>query len=82
MAPGRGRIASGLGLVASITALAAGGLALGIELERRIVSKRIVRNSVEDLEEFFSLRSDGPDVLPRRTASYCIPRWTRAPQRM
>jgi pimeloyl-ACP methyl ester carboxylesterase len=62
MAPGRGRIASGLGLVASIAALAAGGLALGIELERRIVSKRIVRNSVVDLEEFFSLRSDGPDV--------------------
>ena len=62
MAPKRGRLASGLGLVASVATLAAGGMALGIELERRIVSKRIVRNSVEDLEEFFSLRSDGPDV--------------------
>ena len=62
MAPKRSRLASGLGLVASVAALAAGGIALGIELERRIVSKRIVRNSVEDLEEFFSLRSDGPDV--------------------
>lgn len=62
MAPKRGQLASGLGLVASVAALAAGGIALGIELERRIVAKRIVRNSVEDLGEFFSLRSDGPDV--------------------
>ena len=62
MAPKRGKPASGLGLIASVAALAAGGIALGIELERRIVAKRIVRNTVEDLGEFFSLRSDGPDV--------------------
>jgi pimeloyl-ACP methyl ester carboxylesterase len=62
MAAGRSRLAAGLGLVASVAALAAGGIAMGIELERRIVSKRIARGSEEDLEEFFSLRSQGPDV--------------------
>jgi pimeloyl-ACP methyl ester carboxylesterase len=60
-APG-GRLAGALGLVTSVAALAAGGVALGIELERRIVSKRIARNSEAGLEEFFALRSDGPDV--------------------
>jgi pimeloyl-ACP methyl ester carboxylesterase len=35
---------------------------MGLELERRIVAKRITRTSVADLESFFSLRSDGPDV--------------------
>jgi pimeloyl-ACP methyl ester carboxylesterase len=63
MAAGRGRLAAGLGLVASFAALAAGGIAMGIELERRIVSKRIGRSSAADVEDFFSLRSDGPDVL-------------------
>jgi pimeloyl-ACP methyl ester carboxylesterase len=63
MAAGRGRLAAGLGLVASVTALAAGGIAMGIELERRIVSKRIGRSSEADAEGFFSLRSDGPDVI-------------------
>jgi pimeloyl-ACP methyl ester carboxylesterase len=63
MAANRGRLAAGLGLVASVAALAAGGIAMGIELERRIVAKRIGRNSQADLEEFFSLRSDGPDVI-------------------
>jgi pimeloyl-ACP methyl ester carboxylesterase len=63
MASSRGRLAAGLGLVASVAALAAGGIAMGIELERRIVSKRIGRSSEADLEEFFSLRSDGPDVI-------------------
>jgi pimeloyl-ACP methyl ester carboxylesterase len=63
MAPSRSRLAAGLGLVTSIAALAAGGIAMGIELERRIVAKRIKRSSQEDLEEFFSLRSDGPDVI-------------------
>jgi pimeloyl-ACP methyl ester carboxylesterase len=60
-APGGG-LAGALGLVTSVAALAAGGVALGIELERRIVSKRIARNSEAGLEEFFALRSDGPDV--------------------
>jgi pimeloyl-ACP methyl ester carboxylesterase len=63
MAAGRGRIAAGLGLVASFAALAAGGIAMGIELERRIVSKRIGRSSAAAVEDFFSLRSGGPDVL-------------------
>jgi pimeloyl-ACP methyl ester carboxylesterase len=63
MAATRGRLATGLGLVAGIAALATGGIAMGIELERRIVAKRIKRSSEADLEEFFSLRSDGPDVI-------------------
>jgi pimeloyl-ACP methyl ester carboxylesterase len=63
MAAGRGRLAAGLSLVASFAALAAGGIAMGIELERRIVSKRIGRSPAADVEDFFSLRSDGPDVL-------------------
>jgi pimeloyl-ACP methyl ester carboxylesterase len=63
MAASRGRLAAALGLVASVAALAAGGIAMGIELERRIVAKRIGRNSQADLEEFFALRSDGPDVI-------------------
>ncbi|HEX3197344.1 MAG TPA: alpha/beta hydrolase, partial [Propionibacteriaceae bacterium] len=62
MAAKRTGLSAGLGLVASVAALAAGGIALGIELERRIVAKRITRSSEADLEEFFSLRSDGPDV--------------------
>jgi pimeloyl-ACP methyl ester carboxylesterase len=62
MAPERNGLAAGFGLVTSVAALAAGGIALGIELERRIVAKRITRSSEADLQEFFSLRSDGPDV--------------------
>jgi hypothetical protein len=49
MAPKRGGLAAGLGLVTSVAALAGGGIALGIELERRIVSRRIARNSEADL---------------------------------
>jgi pimeloyl-ACP methyl ester carboxylesterase len=59
----RGRLAAGLGLVASFAALAAGGIAMGIELERRVVAKRIRRSSEANLGEFFSLRSDGPEVI-------------------
>jgi pimeloyl-ACP methyl ester carboxylesterase len=62
MAAGRGRLAAGFGLVAGVAALAAGGIAIGIELERRIVSKRIARSSEADLDRFFALRSDGPEV--------------------
>ena len=58
MAPRTGLV----GLVASVAALAAGGIALGIELERRIVAKRIIRSSESEVEAFFSLRSPGPDV--------------------
>jgi pimeloyl-ACP methyl ester carboxylesterase len=63
MAPSTSRLAAGLGLITGVAALAAGGIAMGVELERRIVAKRIKRSSQEDLEEFFSLRSDGPDVI-------------------
>ena len=62
MAPRRSRLAAGFGIVTSVAALAAGGIAMGIELERRIVAKRITRTSEADLDAFFSLRSDGPDV--------------------
>ena len=48
--------------MAGVAALAAGGMALGLELERRIVSKRITRSSQDEVEAFFSLRSDGPKV--------------------
>ena len=53
-----------LGLAASVLALAGGGVALGLELERRIVSKRLhaERDEVDD-EPFVSLRSSGPDVV-------------------
>jgi pimeloyl-ACP methyl ester carboxylesterase len=63
MPASRGRLAAGLGLVASVGALAAGGIAMGIELERRVVAKRIRRSSQANLEDFFSLRSDGPEVI-------------------
>lgn len=63
MPASRGRLGAGLGLVASVAALAAGGIAMGIELERRVVAKRIRRSSQANLEDFFSLRSDGPEVI-------------------
>jgi pimeloyl-ACP methyl ester carboxylesterase len=63
MAAKRGRLAAGVGLIASVAALAAGGIAMGVELERRIVSKRIARGSQAAIEDFFSLRSGGPEVI-------------------
>jgi pimeloyl-ACP methyl ester carboxylesterase len=56
-------LGAGLGLVAGALALAAGGVAAGLELERRVVSKRIGDRSRVDDEPFFSLRSAGPTVL-------------------
>ncbi|MFC7625117.1 alpha/beta fold hydrolase [Microlunatus sp. GCM10028923] len=53
-------VGEGLGLLAGFAALAAGGIAAGLELERRFVSKRIHRRSDRADEEFFGLRSDGP----------------------
>src|SRR5215208_3085261 len=58
-----GRMAKGLGLVTGVTALAAGGIAAGLELERRIVTKRILRASSGDSDKFFALRADGPKVI-------------------
>lgn len=56
----RSGLAAGLGLVAGVIAMAAGGVAAGLELERRMVSKRLDRDSRIDDEPFFSLRSSGP----------------------
>ena len=58
----RNRLAEGVGLIAGFAALAMGGMAAGLELERRLVSKRIGRSSQAELEQFFALRSDGPTV--------------------
>ena len=58
----RNRLAEGVGLIAGVAALAMGGIAAGLELERRLVSKRIDRTSQAELAEFFSLRSEGPAV--------------------
>lgn len=58
----RSRIAQGIGLVAGLAALAAGGVAAGLELEHRVVSKRLRRRTDDDNEPFFSLRSSGPKV--------------------
>lgn len=53
-----------IGLAASVLALAGGGVALGLELERRLVSKRLHADRDEaDDEPFFSLRSSGPTVI-------------------
>lgn len=61
-APEPSRIATGVGLFAGFAALAAGGIAAGLELERRIVSKRIRPEVTEGDEDFFGLRSVGPVV--------------------
>jgi pimeloyl-ACP methyl ester carboxylesterase len=58
-----GRMAKGLGLLTGVTALAAGGIAAGLELERRIVTKRILRATSEDSEKFFALRAAGPKII-------------------
>ncbi len=58
----RNRLAEGVGLFAGVAALAMGGIAAGLELERRLVSRRIERTSQAELEQFFALRSDGPTV--------------------
>ncbi len=53
---------AGFALAAGAAALAAGGVAAGLELERRIVGKRLLRLP-PDNEPFFQLRADGPKVL-------------------
>ena len=58
----RNRLAEGVGLIAGVAALAMGGLAAGLELERRLVSKRITRTPETQLAEFFALRSEGPTL--------------------
>ncbi|MDN5726014.1 MAG: alpha/beta hydrolase [Propionibacteriales bacterium] len=56
-----GLIGRGVALVAGATALAAGGVAVGLELERRLVAKG--RKRIASAEPFFSLRSSGPKVV-------------------
>ncbi|HLL63087.1 MAG TPA: alpha/beta hydrolase [Propionibacteriaceae bacterium] len=56
----RNRLAEGVGLIAGVAAMAMGGIAAGLELEQRLVSKRIARTPEAELAEFFALRSDGP----------------------
>lgn len=53
-------IGEGLGLLAGFAALAAGGVAAGLELERRFVTKRIKSRAGRSDEDFFGVRSDGP----------------------
>ncbi len=53
----------GFGLAAGAAALALGGLAAGFELERRLVGRRLRPELAgADAEQFFSLRSGGPQV--------------------
>ncbi len=56
------KLSAGLGLLAGVAALAAGGIAAGLELERRVVTKRLDRDSRIDDEPFFALRSSGPTL--------------------
>lgn len=60
-----GRVAQGFGLVTGIAALTMGSIAAGFELERRIVASKLRRTPRElsAPEAFFSLRSEGPDVI-------------------
>lgn len=58
-----GRIAQGAGLVAGIAALSVGSLAVGVELERRMLAKRLSRTTALALEPFFGLRAPGPEVV-------------------
>ena len=53
----RNRLAEGLGLVAGVAGLALGGVAVGLELERRVISKRIDRNTEAEVAELFSLHT-------------------------
>jgi pimeloyl-ACP methyl ester carboxylesterase len=58
----RNPLAEGVGLLAGFLALAAGGVAVGLELERRVVSKRIPRSTQDDVAKLLALRSPGPPV--------------------
>ncbi len=56
-----GGLTAGVGLVAGVLALAAGGVAVGLELEKRVVSKRVGRASAHD-DKLVPPRSSGPTV--------------------
>jgi len=61
VASGRAGGPASLGLAAGVLALAAGGVAAGLELEKRVVSKRIGRASGRD-QKLVPPRSTGPTV--------------------
>ncbi|OYO23947.1 alpha/beta hydrolase [Enemella dayhoffiae] len=56
-------MAQGFGLVTGIAALAAGAVATGWELERRLVAQRFKRRRELPGEAFFTLRAPGPEVV-------------------
>lgn len=56
-------LSRGIGLVAGLTALAAGGVAAGFELERRVVSSRVRKPELEAKDAFFQLRGDVRHVI-------------------
>src|SRR4051794_15750088 len=56
-----GGLGAGVGLVAGVLALAAGGVAAGLELEKRVVSKRVGRATADD-DKLVPPRSSGPTV--------------------
>ncbi|MBO0813426.1 MAG: alpha/beta hydrolase [Microlunatus sp.] len=53
----------GVGLAAGVAALALAGVAAGFRLERELIGRRL-RPAIDgaDVEPFFALRSDGPEV--------------------
>lgn len=61
------RLAQGAGLVTGIAALAAGAVAAGFEIERRVVGQifKKDREALPEREPFFTLRAPGPDVVTR-----------------
>ncbi|HEY9291194.1 MAG TPA: alpha/beta hydrolase [Microlunatus sp.] len=52
----------GIGLLAGVTALALGGVAAGLKLERDLIGRRLRAQLADADEDFFGLRSDGPAV--------------------
>ena len=52
----------GIGLIAGAAALALGGVAAGLKLERDLIGRRLRAQLAETDEDFFGLRSDGPLV--------------------
>lgn len=55
------RIARTVGLVTGLAALAVSAVAVGFEVERRMVGKRL-RKELPGAEPFFSLQAEGPEV--------------------
>lgn len=56
-------ISRGIAVVAGLTALTAGGVAAGFELERRVVASRLRRPDPEAAPDFFKLRGDVSHVI-------------------